>query len=794
MTIPPRRYSLVLAGYCGLLSPLSGSGETFDTLPPPPAAATGQSRQQYMLALIINDADNGRIVPVAFNNGHYYVGSADLAQAGLPTDQLAAAQTDVSAMPGVAIIYDRQRQRLLLKVPPEWLPGQAFTGESGGPRYPARTSTGALLNYDVYGSRIDGGDTRLSAWNEWRMFGQFGHLSTDGVLQRQFPGRGGQGKSYVRYDTYWANQDEANTVSWKAGDLITSALTWSSSVRIGGVQIARDFTVRPDIITYPLPSFAGQAAVPTTVDVFVNGYRAAGHDVRPGPYTFTDLPFINGAGEAVVVTTDALGRRVTTTRPFYVASKLLKPGLPDYSISAGVLRRNYGLRNADYGTPVAAGSYRQAVNDGLTLEGHGEGARSLALAGAGGLLKLRRWGVANAALSHSAGYGESGNQYDWGYQYNARDFSLGAQYTLRGARFRNLTALGDGAHHLPRSRWSLSRRSTQYYASVALDQYGSIGATYINIHSAQGEAARLGNLSWSKNIWRDTSLFASATYDYLRQGWSGALSLVIPLNMLASASLGMEREQQGALRQRAAFSRAMPTDGGFSWDLSYARQPGTRDYRQATLQWRNSAFETAGGFYASGDQGAEWGDINGAVVLMDGHLLAANGLSNAFVLVKTGYPDIPVQYENQAVGSTNRQGYLLIPGISAYYPAKYDINTLSLPPELTANQVEQRVAVRRRSGYLLSFPVTALRAANVVLHDQYGVPLPIGTRVLREGHSVNYVGWDGIAWLDNLAAGNPLRAITPDGQQCTAQLALPGGKPRPLQTYGPLICPLPPSP
>ncbi|XBS69708.1 fimbria/pilus outer membrane usher protein [Acerihabitans sp. KWT182] len=384
---PPQlgRLSLALTGCCGLLASPVGNAQTFDTLPPPPTAAQGQTRQRHMLELVVNDFESGRIVPVEFNNGHYLVSSADLAQAGLPTDQLSAAETDVTAMAETSAVYDRQRRLLKLTVPPDWLPQQTFTGAPGSPRHEALTSTGALLNYDIYGSRIQHGAVNLSVWNEWRAFGGFGHFSSDGVLDRLPSNPGSSPKHYMRYDTYWADQDEDRSLSWKVGDVITNALSWSGSVRIGGIQIARDFALRPDLVTYPLPSFAGRAAVPTTVDLFVDGYRAGSNEVRPGPYAFNNLPFINGAGEAVVVTTDALGRRVTSTQPFYVSSSLLKPGLPDYSLAVGALRRAYGLRNADYAVPVTSGSYRQGVNDDLTLEGHGEGAQSLVLGGAGGV-------------------------------------------------------------------------------------------------------------------------------------------------------------------------------------------------------------------------------------------------------------------------------------------------------------------------------------------------------------------------------------------------------------------------
>ncbi|MGL9773065.1 MAG: hypothetical protein ACR5LG_01575 [Sodalis sp. (in: enterobacteria)] len=56
--------------------------------------------------------------------------------------------------------------------------------------------------------------------------------------------------------------------------------------------------------------------------------------------------------------------------------------------------------------------------------------------------------------------------------------------------------------------------------------------------------------------------------------------------------------------------------------------------------------------------------------------------------MKTGYLNVEVSYENQSAGVTNAQGYLLVPGVSAYYPAKYAINTLDLPLEITTSRVE----------------------------------------------------------------------------------------------------------
>ncbi len=57
------------------------------------------------------------------------------------------------------------------------------------------------------------------------------------------------------------NEEDATT--WTAGgDVISDALSWSSSVRMGGISYGRDFSLRPDHRTWPLPEFSGEAAVP----------------------------------------------------------------------------------------------------------------------------------------------------------------------------------------------------------------------------------------------------------------------------------------------------------------------------------------------------------------------------------------------------------------------------------------------------------------------------------------------------------------------------------------------------
>src|SRR5690606_2669270 len=232
-----------------------------------------------------------------------------------------------------------------------------------------------------------------------------------------------QKQGYIRYDTTLTLTNEDDATVWNIGDVITDSLSWSNSVRLGGIRYGRDFSVRPDLVTWPLPQFSGEAAVPTSVDVFINGYRAGNTRLQPGPFTLTNLPYINGAGDAVLVTTDALGRQVSTTLPFYVASEVLQGGVSGAALAVGRRRRKYGIDNFDYGPAAGSGTLRYGLADYLTLEGHGEAAQELALGGAGAVIKLGQFGVVKPDWAQIRKRDNSDSHVNWDVKSSIRRFS-----------------------------------------------------------------------------------------------------------------------------------------------------------------------------------------------------------------------------------------------------------------------------------------------------------------------------------------------------------------------------------
>lgn len=183
------------------------------------------------------------------------------------------------------VTYSGETQQLMINVPNDWLPNQKFNAQNPLDRLPAQSSLGLLFNYDLYASQssANGQPGSLSAWTEQRLFDGFGVVSNTGIFRGSFntSANSEQDNRYIRYDSQWRYNDDDRLLSYTAGDLTTGALTWSSSVRIGGVQLARNFASRPDLITYPLPQFSGQAALPSSVDLYINSYKTAAPALTP---------------------------------------------------------------------------------------------------------------------------------------------------------------------------------------------------------------------------------------------------------------------------------------------------------------------------------------------------------------------------------------------------------------------------------------------------------------------------------------------------------------------------------
>jgi len=779
-----RRFSMAVGA--ALLSLMAGVSVVLaQGLPPAPRPLAGDVEVTYYLGITVNGQDRHRVEPVQYRQGQYWVDADVLRGLGVRVPPHEAGPIRMDALEGVSAIYDGAHQMLHLTVPSDWLPSQHINGRELIPDIPARSSFGALFNYDVYYSDPSkDAQSYMSAFTEQRIFSDAGVISNTGVYTRHFGNQSrytSQRERYTRYDTYWRYNDQKRMHSYQVGDFISGSLNWSNSVRMGGLRFSRNFSVRPDLVTYPLLNFRGDAAVPSAVDLFINGAKASSAELQPGPFTLTNVPYINGAGQATVVTTDALGRQVSTTLPFYVANTLLAPGLSDFDVSLGKLRRDYGLHNFSYGTAAASGIYRYGVTDYLTVSAHGESASGLKLAGVGADVGVGVYGTLSLAATSSAGQHERGQQYVAGYSYYGRRAGFSLQRLQRVGNYQDLTSID--------SKFRLARRSDQATGSINLDKWGTLGAGYFDIRADDGSRTRLLNVSYNRALWGNSSVYFSINKELGGSDYSALLQFIMPLSSGGIVNAGVTKDTQNNYTERVMWSRSVPSDGGMGWNLGYSG--GAQHYQQADVTWRTQHMQIQGGIYGEHNNYTRWADLSGSLIWMDNAVFASNQVNDAFVLVSTqGYADVPVRYENQIMGKTNSRGHLLVPWVASYYPAKFGIDTLNVPANVSVDETEMRVAVKQSSGLLLDFGLQKRVSATVTLVDESGVALPVGSYALDVASGVrNVVGWDGQVYFDGLQPENHLHVFVADGRQCHVQFSLDIGLAQ-IAQVGPLTCAL----
>lgn len=743
---------------------------------PPPVAHGDDAWLVYHLELVINQHPTGQVVPVWRQGDDFQLKTRTLIEQGFPVTSREE-RVSLGEIDQLSATYDGPAQRLHLQVPGAWLAHQALEHRRQSEFIAAQTSQGALFNYSAYA--FDGEHARgASLQHELRLFGERGTFYTSGLYREALTGPR-HDSGYRRFDTHWQYTDQQNLATYELGDTLTRPTGWSNAVRLGGASVSRDFRLRPDLITYPLPAFSGEAALPSTLDVFINDSRRETLELAPGPYTVTNLPLVTGAGEALLVTTDAQGRRVANTLPFYVVNDLLAPGLSSYSASLGALRRRYGQADFDYGTLALAGAYRRGVTDAFTLELQGEGTRELATLGAGGVFRLWHLGSLEAAYRQSHFESDQGQAISTGYRYQGQRFNLGLRHTREDDAFEDLSTL-------QATRLRRGRDVTQLTAGASLGGIGTLAAGYFAIDQGEDQRTRLVNLTYSRALLGRLNLTLSANRE-LGGDWNTLAQLTLPLQAHGVASASVERSASGETATRLRYGRTAPLSGGFGWTLATEANPRGRDNHQADLTWRGPHVQLAGGVYGSADAPTYWADARGSLVHMDQRWFAAQQVNDSFVVVSTdGQAGVPVRYENQLVGHTDRHGHLLVPWATAYYAGRYAIDPLELAATVRVPEVERQVAVHARSGYLARFVASTTTAASIALVDAQGAPLPLGAEARLSSGQVSRVGWDGLVYFEDLEPRTTLSVALPDAT-CHAEIVLPPEQGR-LHQLGPLAC------
>jgi outer membrane usher protein len=648
-------------------------------------AAAARPPDTLLLEIWVNGATQHAVVPVTPRDGALLVKGKDLRRAGLALPVEADGPIDVTTLPGVKAALDVPQQRLMLAVDARKLSGHVYDLRAANPDPELKSVPGAILHYDLTAGAGDarrfGRTTDLGADLGLDVFEGETLLTLTGFARNGTP----HGEA-ARLDTRVEIDDPAALTHLIAGDAISGAVTWSRAVRFAGLEYASDFALRPDLVTQPLPAFFGEAAVPTTVQVFSGNAQVFEQDVPPGPFEIRNLPIVSHGGAATVVTTDVLGRETTQTLSLYATPDLLAPGLTSFTLDAGALRRFYGLDSFSYSQPVFSGTIRHGLR-GVTLEAHGEAAPHLAMLGgglAGGIGDLGAVSFDGAASTSDRGGGYLG---DASFEGGAGRLHLFGSFTTASPNYRDLASLDDGT---PPSllRWQLG-------ASLDLHGLGTLAASWIADKPQHERMAQFLTASWSVSLPGDVFIGFTGLRDVTQDKWSAQLFFTVKLGEgYASSALSAAPGRRTA---QFAYDHPADPDGGFGWRVG--EQAGDTSRIEIDADWLGPHVRVGGAAVVSDGTPALRGDIDGALVILGDSLFATRDQSGAMALVETGHPGVHIRRENRDVAVADSNGEALLAGLDAHAdnhlsvdPRDYPMSD-ALPPTEIALRPPRRGAV-----------------------------------------------------------------------------------------------------
>jgi len=719
---------------------------------------------------------------------------------------------------GLSYKYEESTQQILITAPEELLAVKEYNLRPTQELTPAKSDWGGVVNYNFYNSAVSNVDGKpvtingvplaingiptkftgapiafngASATFDARLFTPFGTLSQSAILRTASLN---DRFDALRLNTTMTYSDPETLRTYRAGDVITGGFAWTRPIRIGGAQMARNFGLRPDLVTLPLPAARGSAAVPSTADIYINNVKTFSQDVNTGPFLLSNLPAITGSGTARVILRDSSGHTTESVLPFYVSANLLAPGMFDYSVEAGLPRLSYGTTGDTYvPTPVGAASSRYGVFDWLTVLGHAEGGAGLMNGSLGAVIRTGSFGVATVAGAASRFGGSMGFQSFAGYETKLFGVSINASSQMTFGAYNDLasvTARLDPTTIVtdPYDIGSLIDLSTAVQKSannkalfttaqppkmlnrisfgVPLPFYhANISAGFTQTRDAADVRSDIANVTLSFPVGR-ASVFATAFTTVSGEKNRGFLAGVsMPLGDVTT-SLSVSGGSDG-LSINADASKPLEQKPG-SWGWRVRDSEGAGAQRSGAVAYRSSFARTEIGVSQGSNGVVGTAEVEGAVATMGGGVFFANRIDDAFAVIETGVPNVEVFHENRPAGMTDSSGRALIPGLRSYQKNKIAIDTSKLPVDADISTTEGYVTPADRAGVRLNFAVhTDVKPAIVEFVGADAKPLPAGARGQIEGGESFTVGYDGRAYIKNLNGENKV-TITMVDRQCAA--------------------------
>ncbi len=672
--------------------------------------------------------------------------------------------------------YDRKKLTLYIKVKPDAYTVTTRSTQSEELPDALKPSPGGFLNYDLFVAQTQAASQRSGLF-ELGFFNHYG-VGLGNVLVSQSDDI----RQVTRLDTNWTRDDPERRQTLHLGDAISAPGMWGRSVRFGGIQFGTNFNTQPGLITAPPQSVQGLAALPSSVDVFVNNALVSSQSVPPGPFAISHLPIITGAGEVELVVRDLLGREQRILQSFYGSQTLLQEGLESYSGELGFARKNFGIHSNDYGGWMSSATYRRGLSEHYTGELHAEAMRNQATIGAGGDYLIPQFGTINIYAASSQSESKRGGMVLLGIDRLAQPWSMGARSQWSSREFTQVGL---------ETNVSAPTQVSSLNLSYASHRGGTLGFALLGQHYPSQPDTRIATFSYSVSL-NQFATFSISALRYLAGETSTTIFAMLNMTLDQSTSLSVSSQSLTGggdtggtgTELTSTLQRNLPPGEGYGYRLQ-ARSAGAQE-ASATLQSNIGSYTME----AARNQGttATRLNVSGGIALLGNEAYLSRRIEQSFAVVHVSdYPDVRIFADNQPAGLTNRSGSALIPRLRAYDSNIISIDQRDLPLDAEIGALKIEAIPYFRSGLAVTFPIRRIHGATFRIQLENGTPLPLSALVQDVSNSETYrVGNGGAVYVPDIGGSTKLSAIW-DNRRCDLEIQFSPSA-DPLPDLGIFVC------
>ncbi len=708
----------------------------------------------------------------------------------------------INDLNGIQFKYLENEQSLNLKVPSNMLTG--YSVDLSGHQITSpnllkmKPLNAAILNYSLYNT-ITNDENVFSGTAEGIFNSAIGNFSS-GVLYNGSNETSYSHEKWVRLENKWQYVDPEKIRIYTLGDFISNSPDWGSSVRLAGFQWSSAYSQRGDIVTSALPQFSGSAALPSTLDLYVNQQKIYSGLVPSGPFDIKQLPFISG-NEVTLVTTDATGKQSITKKPYYFSSKILAKGINEFSVDIGIPRYNYGLYSNDYDDATfASGAIRYGYSNSLTLSGGAEASTDgLSNLGTGFAKNIFGIGVINADIAASQYKDENGYSTLLGLEGRiSKNISFNTSYRKVFDNYFDLARVSQ-VRYLKDNQINAESQNYLNYSALA-DEIFRAGINY-NFYTGYGVYLGYNQIKYSDNSYKllSTNLsgsldknwgfYASAYKDYENHKDYGiyfALRYTPSSKVNAITSVSSD---SGSLRYRQEiFGLSEPQIGSFGWGGYVERDQDAKENNASVYaSYRARAAYLTGRYNRFGDNDQVALSATGSLVTAAGRIFAANEIGEGFAVVTNAGPQSQIINGGVNLGETDKSGRFLIANLRPYLSHHIYLDPSLLPLEWDITSTNQTAFVGYRQGTLVDFGAHQVISGLVKLVDQNNSPLMPGYAVRINGQQDGVVGYDGEVFIPNLLKQNKLEVDLLDHGSCQVDFTYNSNQ-YSTKKLGPYVC------